>query len=81
MSKLTDAQITERDRKRNIGEELLQAVREIKAGKTGRMIQADTSHKSTAEVEALRQALIEGERSGAPKPFDFAAFVGRKRAQ
>ncbi len=28
----------------------------------------------SAEVEAIRQALIEGERSGEPEPFDFAAF-------
>jgi antitoxin ParD1/3/4 len=35
----------------------------------------------TDELEALRRALIEGERSGEPQPFDFAAFVRRKRAQ
>ncbi|MGH8184670.1 MAG: type II toxin-antitoxin system ParD family antitoxin [Rhodanobacteraceae bacterium] len=34
-----------------------------------------------AEIEAVRQALIEGERSGKPQPFDFAAFKRRKRAQ
>lgn len=33
------------------------------------------------EVEALRQALIEGERSGEPQAFDFAAFNRRKRDQ
>ena len=33
------------------------------------------------ELEALRQALIEGERSGAPEPFDFKAFKHRKREQ
>ena len=32
MAKMTEAQLIARDRKRNIGEELLQAVREIKAG-------------------------------------------------
>lgn len=32
------------------------------------------------ELEVLRQALVEGERSGEPQPFDFAAFVRRKRA-
>lgn len=26
------------------------------------------------EIESIRQALIEGEQSGAPEPFDFAAF-------
>ena len=34
-----------------------------------------------AKVRALRQALIEGEQSGEPKPFDFAAFKVRKRAE
>jgi antitoxin ParD1/3/4 len=28
----------------------------------------------TAEVEAIRQALIEGENSGEPRPFDAAKF-------
>lgn len=34
-----------------------------------------------AEVEAVRQALIEGERSGEPQPFDFTAFSRRKITQ
>ncbi len=34
-----------------------------------------------AEVERIRQALIEGEQSGEPEPFDFAAFKQRKTAQ
>ena len=33
------------------------------------------------DVEAIRQALIEGEQSGAPERFDFAAFKQRKTAQ
>ncbi len=33
------------------------------------------------EIEAIRNALIEGERSGEPQPFDFDTFVKRKRAQ
>lgn len=33
------------------------------------------------EVDAIRQALIEGEGSGEPEPFDFAAFKRRKTAQ
>ena len=32
-----------------------------------------------ARVEALREALIEGERSGATSPFDFDAFIDRKK--
>ena len=31
------------------------------------------------ELEAIRQALIEGEESGEPVAFDFDAFVVRKR--
>jgi antitoxin ParD1/3/4 len=33
------------------------------------------------EIETIRQALIEGERSGEPEPFDFAAFKQGKTAQ
>lgn len=33
-----------------------------------------------ARLEALRQALIEGENSGEPTPFDFDAFIARKRS-
>ena len=31
-------------------------------------------------VEALREALIEGERSGPASPFDFDAFIDRKKS-
>ena len=31
------------------------------------------------KIEALRAALIEGERSGASTPFDFDEFIARKR--
>jgi antitoxin ParD1/3/4 len=34
-----------------------------------------------ARMNALRGALVEGEESGASKPFDFEAFVARKRKQ
>jgi antitoxin ParD1/3/4 len=34
-----------------------------------------------AKLDALRAALIEGETSGASAPFDFDAFVARKRDQ
>jgi antitoxin ParD1/3/4 len=34
-----------------------------------------------AEVEAIRQALIEGEQSGEPQPFDFDAFLVRMNAE
>ena len=32
-----------------------------------------------AKLAALQSALIEGEKSGASKPFDFEAFIARKR--
>lgn len=34
-----------------------------------------------AKVKALQDALIEGERSGEPRPFDFEAFKTRMRAE
>lgn len=33
------------------------------------------------EIEAIRQALIEGEQSGEPQRFDFTAFAKRKVKQ
>lgn len=33
------------------------------------------------KVKALQDALIAGERSGAPSPFDSEAFLGRMHAQ
>jgi antitoxin ParD1/3/4 len=35
----------------------------------------------SAEIESIREALIEGEQSGEPEAFDFAAFKQRKAAQ
>ncbi|GLT01397.1 addiction module antitoxin [Sphingobium jiangsuense] len=35
----------------------------------------------TFEMDAIRRALIEGEQSGEPEPFDFAAFRRRKTAE
>ncbi|MFZ5929587.1 MAG: type II toxin-antitoxin system ParD family antitoxin [Pseudomonadota bacterium] len=34
-----------------------------------------------ARLEALRAALIEGEQSGHAAPFDFDAFLARKRSE
>lgn len=36
------------------------------------------AQERTAERETIRQALIDGEASGAPERFDFAAFKQRK---
>lgn len=38
-------------------------------------------HERNLEVETIRQALIEGEQSGEPEPFDFNAFEQRKVPQ
>ncbi len=35
----------------------------------------------STELEAVRHALIAGENSGEPQPFDFDAFTRRKLAQ
>ena len=34
-----------------------------------------------AKVKALQEALIAGEQSGEPRPFDFEGFTARKRAE
>lgn len=34
-----------------------------------------------AQVERLRAAIVEGEQSGEPQPFDFDAFLERKRRE
>ncbi|MET0746572.1 MAG: type II toxin-antitoxin system ParD family antitoxin [Rhizobium sp.] len=36
--------------------------------------------RDQAEIEAIRAAIIEGEESGDPQPFDFDAFIEAKRA-
>lgn len=45
------AVLAERDSKRNIGEELLQTVREIKAGKTGRVFQVEVTEATEARIK------------------------------
>jgi antitoxin ParD1/3/4 len=37
--------------------------------------------ESETKLEALRAALIEGEQSGPAVPFDFDAFLARKRSE
>ena len=46
--KLTEAQLIKRDAGRNIGEELLQAVREIMVGKTGRVFNVEVTEVAEA---------------------------------
>jgi len=33
------------------------------------------------KIEALRIAIVAGEKSGASRPFDFDAFIARKREE
>lgn len=51
MPKLTETQLIARDRKRNIGEEVLQAIREIKAGKTGRVFKVEVTEATEARYK------------------------------
>jgi putative transcriptional regulator len=48
---LDKKELLERDAKRNIGEELLQAVRDIKAGKVGRVSTLEVSPIATARLK------------------------------
>lgn len=43
MTKMTEAELIKRDRGRNVGEEVLQAIRDIKAGRTGRIFRVEVS--------------------------------------
>ena len=64
MAKMTEAQLAERDSKRNLGEELLQAVRDIKAGRIGRTFRVEVTQATEARLKlGLSQA-------------DFAAMLG-----
>lgn len=64
MAKMTEAQLAERDSKRNLGEELLQAVRDIKAGRTGRIFRVEVTQATEARLKlGLSQA-------------DFATMLG-----
>jgi len=42
---------------------------------------ATLSKEDQAKLEALRQALIEGEQSGEPTPFDFDTFFKEMHAR
>jgi putative transcriptional regulator len=48
---LDEKDLRERDAKRNIGEELLQAVRDIKSGKAGRVSTIDVSPLASARLK------------------------------
>lgn len=57
----------------SFGNELIQSAEEALAIAEGRA--------KLAKVEALQDALIEGEQSGELQPFDFDAFKAHKRAE
>jgi putative transcriptional regulator len=61
---MTEAELIKRDSKRNIGEEVLQAIRDIKAGRTGRIFRVEVTQATEARLKlGLSQA-------------DFAAMLG-----
>ena len=64
MAKMTEAELIKRDRGRNIGEEVLQAIRDIKAGRIGRIFRVEVTQATEARQKlGLSQA-------------DFAAMLG-----
>ena len=64
MAKMTEAELVKRDSKRNIGEEVLQAIRDIKAGRTGRVFRVEVTQATEARLKlGLSQV-------------DFAAMLG-----
>ena len=64
MAKMTEAELIKRDRGRNIGEEVLQAICDIKAGRTGRIFRVEVTQATEGRQKlGLSQA-------------DFAAMLG-----
>jgi putative transcriptional regulator len=51
MAKMTEAELIKRDRGRNIGEEVLKAIRDIKAGKTGRVFRVEITAATDARLK------------------------------
>lgn len=58
-----------------------QQVREGRYGSTSDVLRAGLRllEERETKIASLRQALIKGEQSGPPRPFDFDAFIARKR--
>lgn len=51
MAKMTEAELARRDGKRNIGDEVLQAIRDLKAGRTGRAFHVEVSQATEARLK------------------------------
>jgi putative transcriptional regulator len=51
MAKMTEAELIKRDRKRDVGNEVLQAIRDIKSGKTGRVIRVEVTEAMEARLK------------------------------
>ena len=51
MAKKSEAQLAARDRRRDLGAELLQAVRDIKTGKTGRVLHVEVTQATQARLK------------------------------
>jgi uncharacterized membrane-anchored protein len=62
-----------------INEALAQSVGAAEAPLTAARLRKILREERETLLAALRAALIEGEQSGSSKPFDFEAFVVRKR--
>jgi len=52
-------------------------ITELRRGEKTASLQLPEAHER--KLEALRAAIIEGEQSGASRPFDLDAFISRRR--
>lgn len=66
----------------NLAQFAQQQVREGRYGSTSDVVRAGLRllEERETRIALLRQALIKGEQSGRSRPFDFEAFIARKRS-
>lgn len=67
------------DDERSVIEGIEQGLADVRAGRV--ISHEDVVREAEAMIQALRNALIEGERSGEPRDLDFDALKARKRIQ